>query len=305
MQPDRRPEAVRPTPSHQLSPQERQQILAVCHLPEYASLPPSQIVPKLADQDTYLASESTFYRVLKAEGQLNERGRARKRRTLSGPRTHLASGPNQLWSWDITFLPSTVKGRFYYLYLVEDVYSRFVVAWEVHAKEAGELAVEVIQQARLKERCFAHPPVLHADNGAPMKSQTLRVKLREWGIAPSHSRPGVSDDNAFVESLFRTLKYSPKWPAKGFGSLEEARQWTQGFIRWYNHQHQHSQIRFVTPAQRHTGEEKQILENRERVYTVAKEKHPRRWSGKTRNWKPKGMVALNPTRLPDVAASAA
>lgn len=152
-------------------------MLEVCNQPEYASLPPSQIVPKLADEGTYLASESTFYRILKAEGQLNERGRARKRRTPSGPRTHLAYGPNQLWSWDITFLPSTVKGQFYYLYLVEDVYSRYVVAWEVYTRESGELAVDVIQQARLRERCFAHPPVLHADNGAAMKSQTLRVKL--------------------------------------------------------------------------------------------------------------------------------
>ncbi|MEZ0374812.1 MAG: DDE-type integrase/transposase/recombinase, partial [Candidatus Sericytochromatia bacterium] len=158
--------AVRPVPKNQLAQKERQQVLQVCNAPEYASLPPSQIVPKLADEGIYLASESTFYRVLKAEGQLNSRGRARKRRSVGGPRTHLAYGPNQLWSWDITFLPTTVRGQFYYLYLVEDVYSRFGVVWEVHEQESGELAAALIQKAMLRERCHTHPPVLHADNGS-------------------------------------------------------------------------------------------------------------------------------------------
>lgn len=141
-------------------------MLDVCNQPEYASLPPSQIVPKLADDGTYLASESTVYRILKAEGQLNQRGRARKRRTLGNPQTRLASGPNQVWTWDITFLLSTVRGQFFYLYLVEDIYSRYGVAWEVHERESGEHAAELIHKALLRENALLKPPVLHADSGS-------------------------------------------------------------------------------------------------------------------------------------------
>lgn len=294
---DRRPVAVRPMPPNQLSPEDRQKVLEVCNQSEYASLPPTQIVPKLADQGTYLASESTMYRILKSEGQLNTRGRTRKRRSVGLPRTHMAYAPNQLWAWDITFLPSTVRGQFYYLYMVEDVYSRYGVAWEVHDRESGDLASALMHQAMLRERCFVEPPILHSDNGSAMKSQTLRVKLQELGIAPSYSRPGVSDDNAFVESLFKTLKYCPKWPVKGFSSLDDARAWSQEFMKWYNHEHQHSQIRFVTPAQRHCREDKVILSKRHQLYQEAKANHPERWNGrKTRNWEPVGPVALNPVK---------
>lgn len=305
VKPDLRPTAIRPAPGNQLDPEERKQVLEVCNQPEYASLPPSQIVPKLADQGIYIASESTFYRVMKAEGQHNARGRARKRRQVKPPGTHLAFGPNEVWMWDITFLPSIVRGQFYYLYLVEDVYSRYGIAWEVHERESGELAVELMHKALMRERCYTQPPVLHADNGSAMKSQTLRAKLQEWGMVSSYSRPGVSDDNPFVESFFRTLKYCPKWPDKGFSSLEEAREWVQRFMEWYNHDHQHSQIRFVTPAQRHRLEDKALLAQRDRVYATAKAKNPDRWSGKTRNWKPIGPVALNPINLPDSKRSAA
>lgn len=303
--PDRRPTAVRPAPSNRLTSAERQKVLEVCNQPEYASLPPSQIVPKLADQGIYLASESSMYRILKAEGQLNTRGRARKRRPGGGPRTHQAQGPNQVWMWDITFLPSPVRGQFYYLYLVEDLYSRKIVSWEVHERESGDLAGELIQKALWRENCHTRRPVLHSDNGSAMKSQTMRVKLQDLGVAPTYSRPGVSDDNAFVESVFRTLKYSPKWPPRGFHSLEEARQWVQRFVTWYNEQHQHSKIRFVTPTQRHRGEDQAILAQRHKVYTEAKAKHPERWTGKTRDWTHIGTVFLNPVNLTDSERSAA
>ena len=127
-----------------------------------------------------------------------------------------------------------------------------------------------------------------------MKSQTLQAKLEEWGLASSHSRPGVSNDNAYVESLFRTLKYCPQWPSGGFESLTEAREWVHAFVKWYNHEHQHSRIRFVTPAQRHTGQELEVLKQREEVYVAAKARHPNRWSGPTRNWTPADQVVLNP-----------
>ena len=305
VQPDRRPLARRPAPHNQLAQEERQQVLNVCNQPEFANLPPSQIVPKLADQGSYLASESTFYRILKAENQLHDRGRARKRRPGGGPRTHLALGPNQVWMWDITFLPSLVRGQFHYLYLVEDLYSRKIVAWEVHEREAGELAATLIQQALWREKCHTQRPVLHADNGSAMKSQTLRVKLQDLGIAPSYSRPGVSDDNAFVESVFRTLKYCPKWPPRGFHNLEEARLWVQRFVTGYNDEHQHSQIRFVTPAQRHRGEDREILNQRKKVYQDAQARHPERWSGETRNWQPIEAVTLNPVKPAQLKEAAA
>lgn len=241
-----------------------------------------------------MASESSFYRILKSEGQLKHRGRARQRRKATKPNAHVAYGPNQVWSWDITFLPSRVKGQFFYLYLVQDLYSRFGVVWEVHEKECGQLASELVQKAMFREQCYLNPPVLHSDNGAAMKSQTLLAKLYDLGITPSRSRPSVSDDNAYVESMFRTLKYCPIWPSQGFASLDEARSWVQQFMRWYNHEHKHSQIRFVTPAERHHGKDTKILGQRKEVYAAARERHPERWSGPQRNWEPVGPVALNP-----------
>jgi putative transposase len=305
VKPDLRPLAQRPAAQNRLSPEEREEILNVCNSDEYASFPPAQIVPKLADKGVYLASESTFYRTLRAAGQLNHRGRARKRRSVGPPRTHLATGPNEVWSWDITFLPSVVRGQFYYLYMVEDVYSRYGIAWEVHDRESGELASELVQKALLRERCYVNKPVLHADNGSAMKSHTLRSKLHDLGIEPSYSRPGVSDDNAYVESFFKTLKYCPKWPVAGFSSIEEARKWVQRFMSWYNNEHQHSRIRFVTPAQRHRREDVQILAQRDKIYATAKALHPERWSGKTRNWTPVGSVTLNPVNLPHSELNAA
>jgi len=246
--------------------------------------PPSQIVPKLADQGCYLASESSFYRILRDHEQQQHRGRARRVERPHRPTTYTADSPNQVWSWDITWLPSEVKGRFFYLYMIIDLYSRYGVHWEVHEQESGEQAATLIR------------PVLHSDNGSPMKSLTFKAKLAELGIIPSYSRPRVSDDNPFVESMFRTLKYGPQWPSKGFKDLAQARQWVQDFMQWYNHQHQHSGIRFVTPAQRHQGLDQQILEQRHQVYQQARLKHPRRWTTNTRNWTPIGSVTLNPDR---------
>ncbi|HAU3362261.1 TPA: IS3 family transposase, partial [Salmonella enterica subsp. salamae] len=239
---DGRAEATRPVPSNRLSECEEQQILSVCHQVEYASLPPSQIVPRLADKGIYLASESSFYRVLRRRGEVHHRGRQIKRARVKAPTTYTAKAPCQVWSWDITWLPSVVRGCWYYLYLVEDVFSRKITGAEVYETESGEQAADLMQRTVLRERCYRQPLVLHADNGAAMKSQTLQAKLVELNISPSHSRPRVSNDNAYVESLFRTLKYVPQWPSSGFKTLEEARQWVDKFIRWYNEEHRHSGI---------------------------------------------------------------
>jgi len=227
---------------------------------------------------------------------VNHRGRSQKAKKSKPPTTHIAKAPNQVWSWDISYLPSTTKGLFHYLYLVEDIYSRKIVGWEVHESESGERAAELMQRTVLSEHCFREPLVLHSDNGSPMKSFTLQSKLADLGITPSHSRPRVSNDNAFSESLFRTIKYCPQWPSQGFVTLEGARKWVMHFVRWYNNEHRHSAIRFVTPAQRHRCEDKAILNKRDEVYALAKAKHPERWSGKTRNWEPINGVTLNPEK---------
>lgn len=292
---DRRATTPRPVPSNKLSEEEERQILAVCHEPRFASLPPAQIVPQLADENRYIASESTFYRVLRRAGETTHRGRQRapQSRPLS---TWKATAPNQVWSWDITWLKSLTTGHWFYLYLIEDVFSRKIVGYEVYAAESGDYAAELLKRTVLSERCWQQPLVLHADNGAPMKSQVLQVKLAELKITPSHSRPRVSNDNAHVESLFRTLKYVPAWPEAGFPTLEDARAWVEGFVGWYNEQHRHSGISYVTPGQRHRGEDRLLLEKRKTLYEKAKRMNPQRWSGQTRNWNRHDEVWLNPER---------
>ena len=302
LQSDRRPLSTRPIPRNKLSEDERAHIIAHCNRPEYASLAPSQLVPRWADEGMYLASESTVYRILKEWDQLHHRGRSQKRQYHRTPCTHIAVKPCQVWSWDITYLPSTTRGWFYYLYLIEDIYSRKIVGWDVYERESGEYAANVVARAVMTERCVRQPLILHADNGAPMKSCTLQVKLSDLGITPSHSRPRVSNDNAFTESLFRTLKYCPQWPSQGFASIEDAREWVTEFVQWYNEQHRHSKINFVTPAQRHRGEDHAILAKRHALYEHARAKHPERWSGQTRNWQPVGRVTLNPITTEKKAA---
>ena len=189
-----------------------------------------------------------------------------------------------------------VRGCWYYLYLIEDVYSRKITGYEVHETESGEQAAALMQRTVLREWCWKQPLVLHADNGAAMKSQTLQVKLAELGITPSHSRPRVSNDNAYVESLFRTLKYVPQWPPSGFKPLDESRVWVEKFIRWYNTEHRHSGTGYVTPEQRHSGEDRALLKQREALYHEARERHPERWSRGTRTWQWQAEVTLNPER---------
>ncbi len=296
---DGRPTAVRPVPTNKLSEHEQAQILAVCNQPEFESLPPSQIVPRLADQERYLASESTFYRLLHLHGLQNHRGRAKARSKRRAPSTHSAMAVNELWSWDITYLSSHVRGLFYYLYMVEDLFSRKIVGWEVHDCESGENAAALIERSVLAEKCLLKPLVLHSDNGSPMRSHTLAAKLDSLSITPSFSRPRVSNDNAFSESLFRTMKYCPKWPSQGFKTIDEARAWVLQFVRWYNTEHRHSKIGFVTPVQRHTGGDVAILVKRKEVYEKAKRENPQRWSGETRNWDRITTVFLNPEKEMD------
>ena len=294
---DRRKEsAMERTPANKLTEEECTQIVEICNQPEYKSLPPSQIVPMLADEGQYIASESSFYRVLREEKQINRRGRAEAPRVVAKPKGYNAENPNEVWSWDITYLASALKGSFYYLYLIEDIYSRKIVGWEVHEKESAAHASVLVRKACLSEGVQPNQVTLHSDNGSPMKGATMLATLQQLGVTPSFSRPSVSDDNPYSESLFRHLKYTPSYPSKPFESIEEARQWVHEFVQWYNNQHHHSAIQFVTPNQRHEGKDKEILEKRKTVYEAAREKNPQRWSGDIRDWSPVTEVWLNPPK---------
>jgi putative transposase len=242
-----------------LSDIERQTLVTLCNSPQYAHLPTSQIVPRLADHGRYLASEATFYSVLRASGQQQHRGRSQRPKRYAAPTTHAAKAPNQVWSWDITYLPSPVRGQYYYLYLIEDIYSRKAAGWEVYDVESGEKAAALLQRSVIGEQCLHEPLVLHSDSGAPMKSVILLSKMYDLSITLSRGRQRVSNDNPYSESLFRALKYCPQWPPDGFASLEAACIWVRDFMRWYNNEHRHSRIRFVTPAERHRGLDRQVL----------------------------------------------
>ena len=298
VQADNRNNANREAPANKLSEEERQTIVDVCNSDRFKSLPASQIVPVLADEGKYLGSERTFYRVLQERGQQHHRGRAAKAGKRK-PTSYCATGPNQVWSWDITFLRSPVRGQFYYLYLVIDIYSRMIVAWEIHERESAEYASQMITKACIRHGIAAmeKPLVLHSDNGSAMKGGTMLSTLQRLGVVSSFSRPRVSDDNPFAEAVFRTLKYRPGYPSKPFADIEAARNWVHGFAQWYNEDHRHSGLKFLTPGQRHRGETKVLMDNRKRVYQLAKQRHPERWGKRaTRNWDLEDEVWLNPDR---------
>jgi transposase InsO family protein len=295
---DGRPSAERPVPSHALSDEERAEVLRVANEPRFADKPAARIVPMLADEGTYVASESTFRRVLHQHGQMMHRGRAKAPRAGRPPSTHIATAPGQVWCWDTSYLPSDLIGRWFYLYLILDLYSRKIVGWEIHDADDADHAAHLVKRTALAEGIAARDakPVLHGDNGATLKATTVLAMLHWLGVKPSYSRPRVSDDNAYAESLFRTAKYRPEFPLKGFSDLETARAWGADFVHWYNVDHRHSGIRYVSPAQRHAGLDREILAARHQVYTQARARNPSRWSRHTRNWSPIGAVTLNPER---------
>jgi len=290
---DGRPAARRPVPSNKLTEEERLEVLSLVNQPHYQSMPPSQIVPDLADKNVYVASESSFYRILRAADQQHHRGRSRAPEARS-PRTHCATAPNQVWCWDITWLPGPARGTFYYLYMMMDLFSRKVVGWDIHDHESSELAAMLMEKACLREGIAGRPLILHSDNGSPMKGASMLATLERLGVMTSYSRPRVSNDNAYAESLFRTCKYRPDYPHNGFADLGKAGVWVQTFMQWYNFQHKHSGLKFVTPVERHNGIAEEIMCRRRRVYSKAKAAHPERWSGKTRNWDLPDQVWLNP-----------
>lgn len=285
----------RQKPKNALSDAERREVLRVTTSKPFRDKSPKQIVPALADQGEYIASEATFYRVLRAEGLQKHRGRS-KPPVSKPPNEHCARGPNQVWSWDITYLRSPVRGAFYFLYLFIDVWSRKIVAHAVYEAESSELAAELFTSTVLAAGLEGKQIVLHQDNGAPMKGATLKATLERLAILASYSRPRVSDDNPFSEALFRTLKYRPHYPRGPFKSIEAARRWVDDFVRWYNYEHLHSSIGFIAPADRHDRKDESILAKRRAVYEAARTRNPERWARTTRTWQAPQEVYLNPSK---------
>lgn len=283
-------------PSNALSELETKLIIQTANKPEYANLSPAKIVPALADTGIYIASESSFHRILKAAGQLTHRLKSKPKRTINKPKALVASMANQIYSWDITYLPTSIKGMFYYLYLVMDIYSRKIVGWQVYTQELSSHAANLMTDICARENIKPKQVTLHSDNGGPMKGATMLATLQKLGVVPTFSRPSVSNDNPYSESLFRTLKYRPEYPAHAFTDLQAARDWVAGFVSWYNTEHLHSSIKYVTPQQRHNGDDIEILAKRKDVYHLARKRNPNRWSGKIRDWAHVKEVFLNPDK---------
>ena len=283
-------------PANKLSPAEREAVMSTLNSEEFKDLPPSQIVPRLSDRGLYLASEATMYRLLRAARQLGHRLLQAVPRKRSKPRALVATQPNQIYCWDITYLPTQVRGQHFYLYLFEDLFSRKIVGWQVFDCESAELAAGLLQDICERQRIVPGQLSVHSDNGAPMKGQTMLAALQRLGVAHTRSRPAVSNDNPYVESIFRTLKYRPALPVTAFDGLLSARRWASELVHWYNDQHRHSAIGFVTPNQRHSGEDQALLEQRRQVYERARGAHPQRWSGEPRDWARIKEVHLNPDK---------
>jgi putative transposase len=282
-------------PTNALSSLERERVLTLVNSPRFRELSPKQIVPRLADEGTYVASESTVYRILRAERLLAHRGRA-KAPERRGPNAHVATGPNQVWSWDITYLKSPVRGWYFYLYLIVDIWSRQIMGWAVYTEESAAHAAALFRHTCTALHLEPEGIVLHADNGGPMTGATMVATLESLGVLASFSRPRVSDDNPYSEALFRTLKYRPDYPPGMFADLAAARAWVAAFVTWYNTTHLHSGIRFMTPADRHAGRDQMILARRRAVYECARTRHPERWTGCIRTWEPVATVYLNPPK---------
>ena len=282
---------------HKFSAEERRRVIETVNDPRFADLTPAQIVAILAEERIYVGSESTFYRIMREEGLLRHRGRARQPREPRPIPMLEARGIHQVLAWDITLLPGPVKGQFYYLYMVMDVWSRRILGTEVHECESGQLARDFFERVcRDEEINNESSPILHSDNGAPMRSFTLASKLAELGVSLSFSRPRVSNDNAFAESLFRTMKYHQSYPLKRFRDLVSVRAWVDGFVEWYNIEHRHSGIKYVTPNQRHYGQADAICEIRQQTYEQAFLLNPQRWTQGPRDWSQPEVVKINHPR---------
>ena len=288
---DRRKGASKKVP-RKLSEQERQQILEACNSERFKDMTPNQIVPILAQEGFYYASESTLYRILKEENKLHHRENTKPQRNVSNPPELVATAPNQVWSWDITWLPTAVRGIFLFAYVLIDIYDKSIVGWEIHEREDAALARDLFH--RLSTRMNLKGVHLHSDNGSPMKGLSLLALLYMLGVRYSFSRPRVSNDNPFIESFFKTLKYTTGYPGR-FRNIDHARNWMADFIDWYNYHHLHSALGYITPNEKRTGKDSELFKRRNATMEAARNSHAERWGKRSvRKWTPSNVVVLNP-----------
>lgn len=278
--------------SGKLSLKDRENILRIVNEKRFRDLTPHKIVAILLQEGKYIGSEKTIYRVLKENNQIHHRENTRNRKGRKKPPEKKANKSNQVWCWDITWLKTSVKGIFYYLYMIIDIYDRYIVGWSIHKEESEEhsrkLFYSLYKEKNIK---FEH---VHSDNGKPMRGTTLQAFLLGMNVSTSFNRPRVSNDNPYIESLFRTYKYKVEYPNR-FETIEEAKKWTEDFVNWYNTEHLHSGIKYVTPSQMRSGEAFKILKKRKETLTQAKLNNPERWgSRKIKDWECIETVKLNP-----------
>lgn len=269
------PPAPRPTPARALAPPERQAVLEQLHSERFQDKSPAQIYATLLDEGTYLCSIRTMYRILEQHNEVRERRNQLTHPSYQKPEL-LATSANQVWSWDITKLLGPAKWTYFYLYVILDIFSRYVVGWMVAPRESAALAKRLIGETCRQQGVAAGQLTLHADRGSSMRSKPVALLLADLGVTKSHSRPHVSDDNPFSESQFKTLKYRPEFPRR-FGSIEDARAFCQGFFRWYNQEHHHSGIALLTPETLHYGRAEEVIQRRQQVLSQAYERNPERF----------------------------
>ena len=269
---------IRLAPPLALSASERSEVLDVLHEDRFIDKAPQEVYAKLLDENKYICSIRTMYRILEKEGELKERRNQMVRPHYTKPEL-LATAPDQLWSWDITKLKGPVKWTYYYLYVIIDIFSRYVVGWMVAHRELAVLAKKLIKETTKKQSIEPGQLVIHADRGSSMTSKQVAFLLADLGVTKSHSRPSVSNDNPYSESQFKTMKYRPEFPDR-FGSIEDARTFCQTFFPWYNTEHYHSGLGLLTPEDVHYGRAARIMEDREQVLMAAYERHPERFKGR-------------------------
>jgi putative transposase len=267
----------RSTPARALSAIERASVLSVLHEERFQDRSPAAIQATLLDEGQYLCSTRTLYRILEQEGESRERRDQLVHPPYQKPEL-LATAPNQLWSWDITKLLGPAKWTYFYLYVILDIFSRYVAGWMVAPRESAELARKFIEETIGKHDIPAGQLKIHADNGKVMTSKPVAFLMADLGVTKTHSRPYVSNDNPYSESQFRTLKYRPEFPDR-FGCIQDSRTFCQNFFQWYNEEHRHSGIALLTPAMVHFGEAQQVLAHRQVVLDAAYQAHPERFVG--------------------------
>jgi putative transposase len=267
--------ALRPSPARALGPAERETVLAHLHGERFQDRSPAAVYATLLDEGHYHCSIRTMYRLLEQRGESRERRDQLIHPPYKKPEL-LATAPNQLWSWDITKLLGPAKWTYFYLYVILDVFSRYVTGWMVAMRESAELAKRLIEESCAKQNIQPGQLTLHADRGTSMSSKPVAFLLADLGVTKTHSRPHVSDDNPYSESQFRTMKYRPEFPDR-FGCIQDSRAFSQGFFRWYNEEHRHSGLALLTPAMVHYEQTPLILEQRQSVLDVAYRAHPERF----------------------------